>query len=140
MSVQCKLASVPLERLDPFFVEIHQPGALRRIRPTEKKEAQGFCFLCPRCKDNKKKRHYLIFLFHNAPEKARPGGRFRCVVNQKQELRIPKEQSVIQSDEASEGALSRTLLRPQDVCGWEGYVQEGKVSWKPNMLERLRGM
>lgn len=133
MSQQCKLNSVELQTLDPFFVEIFKPGALRRIRPDEVKKAQGMCFLCPRCKPDKKKKHYLVLLFTSAPEKARPQGRFQAELNHYNQLLKMHEQTIHEVDHT--GSM-RTLLRPQDVCGWEGYVMNGRVSWRPSFVER----
>lgn len=138
MSEQCRLVEQKLETLDPFYAEMHQPGVLRRIRPNESREAHGFCFICPRCKNDKQTKHYVICLFQNAPDKARPGGRFLAEVNAKGQLLSPKEQSLKQ---LSTYGTPHTLLKPQDLrCKWEGHVLEGVVHWKPTLLERLRGM
>jgi hypothetical protein len=136
MSQQCATIEAKLETLDPFYVEVHQPGVLRRIRSNEAKVAQGFCFLCPRCKHDKEKKHYVILLFQNAPEKSRPHGRFYGLTTPQGQLLPAAEQSM---KEISEFGMSRTLLKPQDLkCRWEGHVVDGKVHWRPSFIERLR--
>lgn len=140
MNEQCKLKSVSILTLKPRWVEFTSTkGVLRVTQPMEPPEKiQGMVFTCPRCKGNKKKEHYNIFLFPNSPEEARPQGRFVLDL-------FHHSKTVLESQSFEKTCLyqlnptggAAMLLKPQDICGWEGYLMEGQVSWRPNFMERL---
>lgn len=141
MSSQCKMLQSPLYKLKPLWVEFTTTkGLLRVLRPDEDTaRARGMIFLCPRCKDNKKTRHNLIFLFDHpdVPSVARPLNRFKPARDKQDKLENLAKQSLYQHD--PHHYAGRTLLQPQDMpCKWEGFVQDGVVSWRPNLRERWK--
>lgn len=136
MSPECEMKQVDLASLRPKWVEFTSTkGVLRVLRPTEDANlrANGMVVECPRCP--KPKTHYLIFLFGNSPEKARPQGRFIPAHGFDRKLLSLNEQTL---KEDTPGFLPRGFLQPQDLkCGWEGFVKDGKVSWRPTFFERM---
>jgi hypothetical protein len=140
MSEQCKQYAVPLVKLMPKWVEFTETkGILRVLSPNdEQRRASGVIFLCPRCKSNKQKQHYLIFLFPNAPAEARPKGRFIADVDRlcHTKTQLSLNLADLSIYEVSPAGSGRTLLRPQDVCGWQGHCVQGMVHWRPTFIER----
>lgn len=137
MSKGCIMRSEKLAHLQPKFVEFTEVKGVLKILPQgESSKGQGLIFLCPRCRTDKSKSHYCIFLFPNSPEKARPQGRFvMSLLHHKKILEQHTKWERVCLFELNAFGSGRMLLRPQDVCGWEGYVSDGTVSWRPNAVE-----
>ena len=151
MSEACKTKTVPLKGLNPKFVEFTATkGVLRVLRPKDSRtRAQGLIFSCPRCSPDKEKAHALIFLFDqkNVDVSARPWGRFTVSpwtfeINEelKTKVSVPGDFEELTVQMSMPGGESHPWLKPSDMkCGWEGMVQLGQVTWRPNFRERWRG-
>ena len=150
MSEACKTKTVKLLELRPAFVEFTSTkGVLRVLRPRDSRtRAQGLIFLCPRCRHDKNNSHFLIFLFDqkNVDVSARPWGRFTVdpwtfEINEelKTKVSVPGNFEELTVHMSMPGGEAHPWLKPSDVaCGWEGMVQTGNVTWRPNFRERWR--
>ena len=150
MSEHCKSVRIPLVSLKPAWVTFTTTkGVLRLLRPKEPlSKAQGLIFQCPRCKGDKKKEHYLIFLLDlkSVPEDARPLGRFWPSAEQTKDSANCLPCSDLKPHSFDRLSLfsveenqCRHHLVPQDmVCKWEGKVFDGQVLWRPTLFERWK--
>lgn len=94
--------------------------------------------MCPACKGKKEKEHYNIFLF-NLPTvnpEARPQGRFLTTMTL-DALGNPVPEDFDAVSLFVSHVNDNSTLAPQDVCGWEGQLSNGVVSWRPSWLARL---
>lgn len=121
-----------LTSLQPKYVEFTKTkGVLRCLRPDEDgSKAKGLIFLCPACMNDKEKKHFLVLLFDmpGVPAVARPHGRFLPTFVECAGKMVPsgfRSVTVVSSD----GLRSSHILAPQDVCGWQGTLTDGMVSW-----------
>lgn len=144
MSKQCKVIEIPLLDLRPRWVQFNSnKGVLRCLNHRDPKElAQGVIFNCPRCRNDKQKEHYCIFLFDlpSVPEEARPHGRFvpnwESVIDGKMRPKNFHELSLWML--GTDRVITSEWLRPGDMaCKWAGSLQDGVVSYRPNWMERL---
>jgi hypothetical protein len=134
-----KWLQISLSSLKPAFTEFtSRGGVLRILRPDEERSrATGLVFLCPHCKSNKEKQHYLIFLFDDprVPELARPHGRFtpsRDALVSKAPMDFSRlTLTQLTSERILDYDVEHTVnLKPQDVCGWQGSLIDGMVRFK----------
>jgi hypothetical protein len=99
--------------------------------------ARGLVFACPRCGNDAKKAHFCIFLLEHqdTPETMKPLGRFfpsMKNIPERAELDDFGHLSLWPAD-----APSNSALKPADVCGWQGWLKDGVVYWRPRILEQL---
>jgi hypothetical protein len=140
MSKACTQVEIPIGLLGPKWVELTDTqGVLRVLQPGEEGlRARGMIFNCPRCMKDPNKKHYCIFLFPNAPEKARPQGRFIYDAMHGSSWKDFSKLSLRQLID-SEALETRMELHPQDLpCRWSGTLINGVVRWRPNWFERLK--
>lgn len=121
--------------LSPRWIEFTgTPGALRSLKPQdEAKRAMGLVFKCPKCLGDKEKDHFIVFLFERpgVPEAARPQGRFIPDTFSTLNHFSPVPFDRLSLRESLKTGPWNTFLKPRDIpCRWEGYLDNGKVSWK----------
>lgn len=139
------MIQIPLTELQPNWVEFTSTkGMLRCLKPNESKSrAQGLVFNCPRCRGNRQKAHYCIFLFDrdDVPKEAKPHGRFLPTFEKGKALIIPsdfKDLTLTTISDVTTVGHTHYHLKPGELkCHWQGELRKGIVSWKPSLVERI---